>query len=49
MALIDLISKEIVKVPLTGTSKTEIIRELIQVMAAAGLIDDAERVYNAIM
>ena len=49
MALIDLISKEIVKVPLTGTSKTEIIRELIQVMKAAGRIDDAERVYNTIM
>lgn len=49
MALIDLINEDVVKVPLTSTSKPEIIRELIQILADKGTIEDAEKVYNAIM
>ena len=38
MALIDLISEEIVKVPLVSQNKPDIIRELVQVLKGADKI-----------
>ena len=48
MALVDLISPEIVKVPLESTGKQEVLRELVQVLKDAGRIADAERALSAV-
>jgi len=48
MALVDLISEEIVKVPLTSTDKPGVLRELLQILKDAGMIDDFDRVLEAI-
>ena len=48
MALVDLISPEVVKVPLTSRNKPEVIRELVQVLKNAGKINDTENVLDAI-
>jgi fructose-specific phosphotransferase system IIA component len=49
MALLDLISEDIIKVPLVSTSKPEVIKELIQVLKDTGRIGDDAKVYEAIM
>ena len=49
MALIDLISPEVVKIPLTGSSKAEIIRELLSLLEAAGKVADSESAYDALL
>jgi fructose-specific phosphotransferase system IIA component len=49
MALLDLIEEDIVKVPLTATSKSEVIKELIQILKNAGRIGDENKVYEAVM
>lgn len=49
MALIDLIEPEIIKVPLQSHGKSEIIRELIEVLKTAGKITEIQPVYEAIM
>lgn len=49
MALIDLITEEVVKTPLVSTTKPEIIRELITILADAGKLRNAERVYDTVM
>ena len=49
MALIDQIHSDVVKTPLAGHTKPEIIRELIDILAGAGKIEDTEAVYDAIM
>jgi fructose-specific phosphotransferase system IIA component len=43
MALVDMVSREIVKVPLESASKPAVLRELVQVLKDAGRITDAER------
>ena len=48
MALVDLISPEIVKVPLTADNKPAVIRELVQILKDAGKIDDTDVVLEAI-
>jgi fructose-specific phosphotransferase system IIA component len=48
MALVDLISPEVVKVPLVSGNKPEVIRELVQVLKEAGRIDDKEEVIDDI-
>jgi fructose-specific phosphotransferase system IIA component len=48
MALVDLISPEVVKVPLVSKNKPAVIRELVEVLRDAGKIDDIESVLNAI-
>ena len=48
MALIDLISPEVVKVPLASKNKPEVLRELVQVLKDAGKIKDFDRVLDAI-
>jgi fructose-specific phosphotransferase system IIA component len=49
MALADLIRPEVVKVPLAGRSKNEVIRELVQVLLDAGRINELESVYDALL
>ena len=48
MALVDLISHEIVKVPLISDNKPDVIRELVQVLKDAGKIDDVDVILEAI-
>jgi nitrogen PTS system EIIA component len=49
MALVDLISEEVVKVPLLSVEKYDIIRELVQILVDAGKISNAEAAYNALV
>jgi fructose-specific phosphotransferase system IIA component len=49
MALIDLISPEVVKIPLSGQNKPDIIRELLSVLDAAGKVADSETAYDALL
>ena len=49
MGLLDLLSPEIVKIPIEAQTKSEIIRELIELLGAAGKIDDVPKAYDAVM
>ncbi len=49
MALADLISPEVVKVPLVGTTKNEVLRELVQLLLGTGRIGELESVYDALV
>lgn len=49
MAIADLIRPEVVKVPLAGKTKNEVIRELVQVLLDAGRITELESVYDALL
>jgi len=48
MALIDLITKDVVKVPLTSTNKPDVLRELVEILLNAKKIDDISKVLEAI-
>jgi fructose-specific phosphotransferase system IIA component len=48
MALMDILSEEIVKIPLTSTNKPDVLRELVQVLKDAGKIDSFDKVLAAI-
>ena len=48
MALVDLITTEVVKVPLMARDKLGVIDELVQVLVGAGKITDREKVLDAI-
>ncbi len=48
MALIELISPEVVKVPLTARTKLEVLRELAEVLHAAGRVSEVEPLYLAL-
>lgn len=49
MSLAELISPEVVKVPLAGKTKNEVIRELVQLLLDAGRIPQLESVYDALL
>ncbi len=49
MALIDLISPEVVKIPLSGRNKPDIIRELLSLLEGAGKVLDSEAAYEALL
>ena len=49
MALIDLIEERVIKIPLKGQTKTEVIRELVDVLASAGKIVDPPGALAAVM
>ena len=49
MAIVDLIATDVVRVPLKSKTKTEVIRELIDVLNKAGKINDAESVFKAVI
>ena len=49
MALIDLISEDVIKVPLHATSKIDTLRELAEILYKAGKIKDVEPIFNALV
>ena len=49
MAIVDLIETDVIRVPLKSKTKTEVIRELIDVLNKAGKINDAESVFKAVI
>ena len=48
MAFIDLIKKDVIKVPLESTEKNAILKELIDVLVNAGKISSADEVFAAV-
>jgi PTS system fructose-specific IIC component/PTS system nitrogen regulatory IIA component len=48
MAVIELMSEEIVKKPLTARDKPDVLRELVQILKDAGRIDDFDSVLRAL-
>jgi nitrogen PTS system EIIA component len=49
MSLSDLIQPEVVKVPLTTSSKSDVIAELLDILVAAGKVSARERALNALL
>ncbi len=49
MALIDLIQENVVKIPIESTFKDDIIREMVNVLAAAGKIAEPEEACRAVL
>lgn len=49
MALVDLLKREVIKLPLESSSKDAVIRELLQVLREAGKISDFESAYEAVL
>lgn len=48
MALIDMVTEEIVKIPLVSKDKPEVLRELVQILKDAGRIDDFDAVLKGV-
>lgn len=49
MALQDLITSEVVKIPLESKEKFAVIRELVELLRDAGKIEDVEGAYDAVL
>ena len=49
MNLNDLLTKEVVKIPLVGEEKTQIIEEMVDVLHAAGCTENRDLVLNAVL
>lgn len=49
MDLTELVSEEVVKIPLVSTTKSDILRELVEILDTRGGIDDRESVYQALL
>ncbi len=49
MALADKLSIKIIKAPLESSEKSEVIRELVDVLLEAGLIEDAEAALDVVI
>jgi len=48
MALVELVSERIVKIPLESKDKPDVLRELVQILKDAGEIDDFDAVLEAV-
>ncbi len=48
MSLIDLVTEEIVKIPLESKDKPDVLRELVQILKDSGKISDFDAVLSAI-
>lgn len=48
MALLDLVSEKIVKIPMESKDKPDVLRELIQILVDVGEIDDFNTVLKAV-
>jgi nitrogen PTS system EIIA component len=48
MALIDLLEEKVIKIPLQSVLKQDVIKELIQILKDAGLIKNAQVVFEAV-
>ncbi len=49
MNLKDLLTKEVIKIPLVGEDKNQIIEEMVDVLHAAGYADNRDTVLNAVL
>lgn len=49
MALVDLISEDVIKVPLSSDNKPAVLRELVQILKDSGKIDDFDASLEAII
>ena len=49
MALIDLIDKDVIKVPLEATGKVDVIKELVGILDSADRIRERERIEDALL
>lgn len=49
MALVDLVEESIVKVPLQGKTKVDIITELVEILSNAGKINDKDPIIDALL
>jgi len=49
MALIELISRETVKIPLVATTKPEVLRELVEFLYESRRVAEVDRVYSALV
>ncbi|MBN2626685.1 MAG: PTS sugar transporter subunit IIA [Spirochaetales bacterium] len=49
MALLERIEENVIKVPLTSTTKPEIIRELVTVLKDAGIVEDVDAIVEAVL
>jgi len=49
MKLADLLSEEVIKIPLEGTRKEEIIEELVDLLVAAGKVEDKAKTLQAVL
>ena len=49
MALVDLVTEDVIKLPLKALTKTDVLRELTQVLADAGHVGNLELVLDALM
>ena len=48
MALIDLITEDVVRVPLTSTTKFDVLKELVDVLSQAGKLSEPGKVIDAL-
>lgn len=49
MALIDKITENVIKVPLVSTTKSDVLRELLNVLIAGGILKDDGSIYSALL
>ncbi len=49
MSLMELLNKELIKVPMESTGKDQALAELVDVIAAAGMLKDKNEVLNAVI
>jgi fructose-specific phosphotransferase system IIA component len=49
MAFIDLIEPSVIRVPLQAETKSEVLRELVDLLAAAGKLKDPEKALSALL
>lgn len=49
MDLSDLITEDVVKIPLDATTKPTVLQELVDLLYAAGRISDSEKIYRALL
>jgi mannitol/fructose-specific phosphotransferase system IIA component (Ntr-type) len=49
MAIVDLMDERIVKVPITSTSKVDILKELVDVLYEAGKVSETQKAVDALI
>ena len=49
MALVDLMEERIIKVPITSSSKVDILKELVDVLYDAGKVSDVQKAVDALI
>ncbi len=49
MSLVSLINEDVLKVPMTASTKSEVFPELLDLLVNAGKVDDRERALNALL